>query len=296
MSVISPENFVMLKFSYKDFKSIQKNYRKFYDINSKKYIAVYKKGLYGILDIETEKLVLPPKYQKICDFKEGYAWVKEKGKWGFIDEDLNEVVSPRYMDVFGLDNGIFDLGVINCTGEPVYPETSVELQKWYRKNRSKNPKLLYNRIEGFSEGLTPIKLRKKWGFVDTTGKIRIKARYDKVKPFAYGVAAVCINNKWGFINEKGQFIIKAQFVDCSSFMKTSQGLVKNSKKSNNVIMKYLYSLFQKVYTTKDVSMPYAQVELPTDDLGRIKIAQIDMSGNFTRRPSKKDIEVHAVIY
>ena len=57
MSIVSQEQFVMLKFSYKDFRNIKKLYKKFHDINSKKYIAVCRQGLYGILDVETEKLI-----------------------------------------------------------------------------------------------------------------------------------------------------------------------------------------------------------------------------------------------
>ena len=86
MSVVSPEQFAMLKFADKDFKNIKKYYKKFHDINSKKYLAVYKQGLYGILDVETEKLVVPYRYQKICEFNQlrkefNKMWRKSKCRY-----------------------------------------------------------------------------------------------------------------------------------------------------------------------------------------------------------------------
>jgi len=299
MSVVSPEQFTMLKFAAKDFKNIQKTYKKFHDINSTKYIAVYKQGLYGILDIETEKLVIPHKYQKICDFKEGCAWVKAKNKWGFINERLIEVVSPKYTDVFGLDNGNFQLGVIHCSGNYDLTDDLSELTKLYKKNRKKNPPVLYNRIQGFEEGLTPVKVRNKWGFINTSGNLEIKPKFDYVKPFSYGVCAVCLNGKWGYIDKTGNYVIKPQYADCTSFMKPAQGLVKRELKrpSHSAILNYLYNMFKKVYVpTTSSNAPFAQVEIPSDEIGKIKISCINTNGNYIKRSMKKDIEIHAEIY
>lgn len=299
MSVVSQEQFVMLKFAYKDFKNIKKLYKKFHDINSSKYIAVCKHGLYGILEIETEKLVVPFKYQKICDFRENFAWVKAKNKWGFINKKLEEIVEPKYTDVFGLDNGNFQLGVINCVGEPTIDTNTDNIMTSYKENRRKNPKVLYSRIEGFAEGLTPIKLRKKWGFINTKGEIVIKPHYESVKPFAYGLSAVMLNGKWGFINTKGNMVIKNQYLDCSSFMKPATGLVKRElkKPSNNKIMNYIYNVLTKAHVTKlPATVPYAQVEISSDEIAKIKIANIDIKGNQISRTSKKDIEIHATIF
>ena len=201
MSVISPENFVMLKFSYKDFKSIQKNYRKFYDINSKKYIAVYKKGLYGILDIETEKLVLPPKYQKICDFKEGYAWVKEKGKWGFIDEDLNDdkSVSFRAFAEICITRQIITaiktatrqkhmpLNSYISLNKPVFEEEGERaLIETINNDRNSDPEYLFiskeelNVIEGkMNEILSPLELEVLYSYLNGSSYQEIAVTLDK---------------------------------------------------------------------------------------------------------------------
>lgn len=299
MSIVSQEQFVILKFSYKDFRNIKKIYKKFHDINSKKYIAVCRQGLYGILDVETEKLVVPFKYQKICDFKEGFAWVKSKNKWGFINKKFEEIVAPKYVDVFGLDNGGFDLGVINCVGDPKIDPESDELIKTYRENRKVNPSIVYSRIEGFSDGLTPIKFRRKWGFINTSGELVVKPRYDAVKPFSFGLAAVMFKGKWGFIDAKGNLVIKNEFIDVSSFMKPSVSLAKREirRPSSNKIMHYIYTVLQKVHVAKvPTSEPFAQVELVSEDSSKIKIANINLEGSQIGRALKREIEIHAIIY
>lgn len=297
MSFVSPELFTVLKFSTKDFKNIKKRYKKFHDINSSQYIAIYIDGLYGILDVESEKIVIPPKYQKICDFKEGYAWVKSKNKWGFIDKNLKEIVPPKYSEAFGLDNGNFQLGIIHCVGTREVSDDLSELTTWYKENRKIIPPIIYNRIQGFQEGLVPVKFRKKWGFIDTSGNIVIKSRFEYARPFSYGISSVCLKGKWGFIDKTGKFIIKPQYDDCTSFMKPSTGLIKRDirRPSHGVLLNYLYNIFKKVYSS-GYDSPYAQVEISSDEPGRIRISCINLSGNYVRRNVRKDIEVHSEIY
>ncbi|MBR1660127.1 MAG: WG repeat-containing protein [Oscillospiraceae bacterium] len=93
--------------------------------------------------LETEELV-PPRYEDAATFSEGYAAVKQNGKWGYIDEtgelvipcryerayDFSEgyaVVSPNVTErnVFELANGssieynYYDLGRIDAAGNYV---------------------------------------------------------------------------------------------------------------------------------------------------------------------------------
>jgi hypothetical protein len=127
----------------------------------------------------------------------------------------------------------------------------------------------------------------------------VKPRYDAVKPFSFGLAAVMFKGKWGFIDLKGNLIIKNQYTDVSSFMKPSVSLAKREirRPSSNKIMHYIYSVLQKVHVSKiSNSDPFAQVELDSDDSQKIKIANIDLEGNLISRASKKEIEIHAVIY
>ena len=63
----------------------------------------------------------------------------------------------------------------------------------------------------FGEKLIAVKKDGKWGFMNVSGKMAIKATYDRTYNFSNGLAAVKKNGKWGFINKNGKEVIKPQF-------------------------------------------------------------------------------------
>lgn len=70
----------------------------------------YKYGL-GLVD---GSILLSPKYDYIADFCEGYASIKQDGKWGHIDDRGNEIVAPTYElleEVCGSEGYYFEDGV-----------------------------------------------------------------------------------------------------------------------------------------------------------------------------------------
>ena len=56
----------------------------------------------------------------------------------------------------------------------------------------------------FNEGLAPVKLGEKWGYINKKGTIVIPCQYDSVGDFYNGVAVVTKANKQGLINKKGK--------------------------------------------------------------------------------------------
>ena len=82
-------------------------------------------------------------------------------------------------------------------------------------------------------------------------------------------------------------------------MKPSVGLMKRElhKPTSNKIMNYIYTVLTKAHVTKlPATAPFAQVELSSDDIAKIKVANIDINGNQISRTSKRDIEIHATIF
>ncbi|HDS30236.1 MAG TPA: WG repeat-containing protein, partial [Firmicutes bacterium] len=73
----------------------------------------------------------------------------------------------------------------------------------------------------FPEGLAPVMIDGKWGFIDKTGKITINPQFDRAESFSEGLARVRLGDwktgKWGFIDKTGQFVISPQFDEASSF-------------------------------------------------------------------------------
>jgi hypothetical protein len=64
-----------------------------------------------------------------------------------------------------------------------------------------------------------VKLERKWGFIDTTGKVVVKPKYDQVENFQEGLARVRISQKgWGLVNSQGVEILKPMFDFIGEFM------------------------------------------------------------------------------
>ena len=66
-------------------------------------------------------------------------------------------------------------------------------------------------VKGVSDGLIMAKDKKRFGFVDMNGFIRIACRYDSLLPFYQGLAGAKINNRWGFVNRDEKIIVQPHF-------------------------------------------------------------------------------------
>lgn len=69
----------------------------------------------------------------------------------------------------------------------------------------------------FSECLASVKVKTKWGFIDTTGRMVIQPQFDEAGYFENGFARYKIGNSWGFIDKKGNKVIREKFDGCSDF-------------------------------------------------------------------------------
>ncbi|HLU51729.1 MAG TPA: WG repeat-containing protein, partial [Flavobacteriaceae bacterium] len=64
----------------------------------------------------------------------------------------------------------------------------------------------------FENGLAPVFINEKWGYVNTSGEMTIPATYNDAEVFSKdGLAPVKIGKDWGFINAKGELVIPAQY-------------------------------------------------------------------------------------
>lgn len=68
----------------------------------------------------------------------------------------------------------------------------------------------------------------KWGYIDLSGKERIKAVYDDVRDFADGLAAVNSNPYWGYIDKTGKIVIDCIFKTAKSFI-DGRAIVQNQE-------------------------------------------------------------------
>lgn len=77
----------------------------------------------------------------------------------------------------------------------------------------------FERAMLFKDGLAPVRLKGRFGYIDTKGEMVIKPQYDLAGSFYQGLAEVLVNGKAGVINRKGEMIVEPQFARAVPFTK-----------------------------------------------------------------------------
>jgi hypothetical protein len=89
-------------------------------------IAVRQKGKWGFMNNQGE-MVIAPKYDSCDVFKYGFAKIKTGTKWGIIDRSGTQLIEPKYDNIFAGENGVFiyyengGWGAIDKTGKILFP-------------------------------------------------------------------------------------------------------------------------------------------------------------------------------
>jgi hypothetical protein len=135
-------------------------------------------GKYGYID-KTGTIVIPPAFENTMGFREGLAATKLDGKYGYIDMKGDWVIKPTFEFTYMFSEGLAMVRIgkkyawVNRSGEVV-----IEPQD-------------FDAVEnGFREGRLAVKKGVKWGFIDSKGKLVIPFQFEKVSAFNGGVAQV----------------------------------------------------------------------------------------------------------
>ncbi|MDB5105597.1 MAG: Leptospira [Fibrobacteres bacterium] len=73
------------------------------------------------------------------------------------------------------------------------------------------PRLTFAWAGDFSEGLAPVKDGGRFGYIDTSGALRIAAAFDYAGGFSGGRAPVLLGGKWGYLDATGRMAIPAVY-------------------------------------------------------------------------------------
>jgi hypothetical protein len=189
-------------------------------------------GKWGYID-KTGKLAVPLKFAHAEDFSEGLAAVTDGDRGGFIDH-TGKILFEVPLDVtLGFHEGV--VGVL-LRGTLAYFDRA---GKKIPVSTEYGPK-----SNSFSEGLVPIEIKDKWGFVDRTGKLAIAATFEDAENFSEGLAPVKVKGEtawcpadasgnragatmmYGYIDKAGKLFIPAVFNSAEPF---SEGVAAVSK-------------------------------------------------------------------
>jgi uncharacterized protein (TIGR02145 family) len=161
------------------------------------------------------KIMINPQFEEASVFRNGIALVKTSGKdakWGFIDEKGSYVINPKYKYATVFNEGLAWVVVEN--GAPTAINEKGEI-KITLKNAED--------VRLFSEGLAAFSTvdkdgKKKWGFIDKNGNVKINPQFDQVSRFSESKCAVANEErKWGYIDDNGKISINYQFNNAQDF-------------------------------------------------------------------------------
>lgn len=134
--------------------------------------------------------------------------IRQRGRFGFIDQSGDIVIEPQYLAVEDFEAGF----------------TRVQLlDHWVHLDHLGRPLLkhLFRQIQHFSEDRAAVQLAQRWGFIGTNGELCIPCQFNAVGRFREGLVAAGAEGRWGYLDPKGYWAIDPVFDYAHDF---NQGL------------------------------------------------------------------------
>ncbi|MDO4486679.1 MAG: WG repeat-containing protein [Bacillota bacterium] len=180
-------------------------------------VGVRERG-YGFINSEGQ-FAIPPVYEKANDFDEGYAAVKKKGQWIFIDKNGREIsIGSKYQDIGHFSEEMCRVSTLKLS--------SMDLA-YYSD---------YAEIAGI------------WGYVNEDGYQIIPPQYIYAEDFNNGIAIVCKGEwtkdpKWDNEYNKGRYW-------------TEQELWGGIDKNGNEVIPFIFDELQFMWEDNEVLMAH----------------------------------------
>lgn len=201
-----------------------------------------------------DEWLVEPIYEYGSEFKNGMAMVRLNGLFGFINTEGKLVVPTIYKSCTSFDSEGLATGKIGETtylidryGHQFIDRNEYDADKTLRNldktrkatyaagdyvpKKSPDGKWGYRLLEDwaiqprfeeagdFSEGIAPVKLGGKWGFIGKDGKSVIPYKYEFAAPLRGGLARVAQMGKYGFIDKNGEVVIPYKYAYALDFEK-----------------------------------------------------------------------------
>jgi WG containing repeat len=169
----------------------------------------------GFID-KTGHTAIPGQFDMTSAFSEGLAAVQTNDVRYYIDKTGRAAISPKYENQVVQFLGDFRSGLAWVV---VSPTPNGDSQSGYidkAGNWMVRPGM-YAAAAQFYGGLAAVQVDKRWGFIDTSGRLRIPATFVSVgsRSFEGGPAAVAVivggQVKYGFIDEQGSWVVSPRF-------------------------------------------------------------------------------------
>ena len=154
---------------------------------------------WGYID-RTGEVIIAADYDDNRPFGEGRAVVRRGGRFGYVDRTGRLVIPLRFAAAYRFREGrarvrttTDSVGFIDRNGSWVVPPTWAD-------------------AGDFSQGLARVSRAGRWGYVDTSGQVRIEPGYEVAEDFTPdGRAIVGRAGRYGMIDRAGKPVIEPRF-------------------------------------------------------------------------------------
>lgn len=174
-----------------------------------------KQGLYALAG-KDGKLYSDFVYEEIKSAYNGYAVVKKGGKWGVLDTDGTEKLPCVYDEVNDNAEGFVSIKKGKLWGF-AHIDTGKELVK-----------PTYNEVFAFYHNKAVVSDGKKYGLVDTAGKLLLPVVYDDMGLGGDSIVRVCRGDLWGFYNLNSRQEFAVQYKSNQDFKDNGMALVEST--------------------------------------------------------------------
>lgn len=165
------------------------------------------KSKIGYID-NTGKIIIEPKFDYGWKFSEGYACVVVNGKTGFIDESGRYLVKPQFNSAYGCYTEFSEgFASVSIGSLRKVEEKWIDERKWGFVNTKGKVMFLpgISYLSDFSEGLAFFKQGDLTGYVDKDFKVVIEPKFESAGDFYEGRArATGIDGSEYYIDKTGR--------------------------------------------------------------------------------------------
>lgn len=211
-------------YNSKNEQVLECEYNQFF-ADSSGYVSLEKDELYGLVEEETGKIMIPFIYKDMGNYSEGLVSAENsEGKCGYLDKKGNTVIPFIYDGAGDFSEGF--AAVLKSTGQ--YMNTigfgRAPIRKCGYIDKKGNLVIPFKFQQAlsiamceFHEGLAVQGYSKNnlfatiYGYINKKGDWAIKPIYDEANEFSDGIAQVVSNEKYGYVNKKGVEIIPCKY-------------------------------------------------------------------------------------
>lgn len=154
---------------------------------------------------------------KLFAFSEGLGGFKTDDKCGFINNEGEVVIEPKFQDVKAFQDGVCWVKennlwfMIDATGKPIIQER-------------------FNRFHYYSNGFARVRIGELWGYIDKQGKyLGAGCVYTDNNDFVDGVALAKKGELWGLLKDDGSWLVEPQYNRIWDHFKDGYALVRKGE-------------------------------------------------------------------